>query len=162
MLLWQRHYFPINPFKMVLGFSPRCCLLILCKDTHRGGGVRAGEVGSSEELKEGCVLGMLQSLRVEGEQSASTTEEKECSSGSGIPLASTRLFFLFLSLVPSFFFFFPCWDLRSSLGSWDSQKVPLAGPKWGRLVQGILSALTWISHSRGCQIPAFQGVKIVF
>lgn len=68
--------------------------------------MRAGEVGSSEELKEGCVLGMLQSLRVEGEQSASTTEEKECSSGSGIPLASTRLFFLFLSLVPSFFFFF--------------------------------------------------------
>lgn len=72
VLLWQRHYFPINPFKMVLGFSPRCCLLILCKDTHggrrKGGGVGVGEVEGSGELREGCVLGMLHSLGVEGEQ----------------------------------------------------------------------------------------------
>lgn len=109
LLLWQGCCFPIDPFKMVLGFSPRRCLLILCKDTHtgkrKGGGMGEGGMGCSGDWERGvgwdcCTLSGLKEWR----QSTSTTEEKEYLSGSGIPIASPRLLFLFLSLVPSFFF----------------------------------------------------------
>lgn len=103
---------------------------------------------------ECCTVSGLKERR----QSASTTEEKEYLSGPGAPIASTRLLSFPLSLP----FLFPCWGPRSSLGPWDPKSVPSPGPKWERLVQGILSALTWIPHSKGCQIPAFQGVKVVF
>lgn len=93
-------------------------------------------------------------------QSASTTEEKEYLSGSGITVASSRLFFPVSFPCP--FLLFPCWDLRSSLGSWGSKREPLAGPKWGRLVQEILSALTWISHCRRLPDPNFWGRRKMY
>lgn len=100
------------------------------------------------------------SVLKERRQSASTSEEKEHLSGSGIPIASSRLFYLFLSLVPSFF------SLAGTSGLPLVPGTPKGNsgliPNGGWLVQEILFALTWMSLSRGCQIPAFQGVGIVF
>lgn len=73
MLLWQGPYFPINPFKTVLGFFPQGAACWFCVRTHAQAGEEVGglgeeEVGSSGELRGGCGLGMLHSLRVEGEE----------------------------------------------------------------------------------------------
>lgn len=126
--------FPSTPLKW---FSPRCCSLILCKDTltgrRKGGGLGAGEVGGSGELREGCVLGMLHGLRVEGEETECQYHRGE---GISVRLRSTYCFHQtpFLSLVPSFSFSL----LGPQIFPWSlgPQKCPLTWSQMGEACSG--------------------------